>query len=149
MNATDTKITTSTDIQVAYVKFYSKMMNYLWDINTVMNLAHLEIAIYKRFPSKDEMEKYIELIGSDIRDTLRDSDNPESSDFKKAYDLLKSKIESFDDNSGCDIYSVTSNSDIPDIEESEETEEVDEVEEPKKKKIKIADISIKSAEAEE
>lgn len=142
---TDNQIITSADLQVAYMKLYSEMMKRLWNVNTVMHLANLEISIYKRFPDKEEMAKYMGLLESDIKDTFNTPDDPDAKSLKKKFELLSSKIDDFSSDTGYDIYSVTSNKDIPDIGESEESEEIEEVEEsvgPKKKKIKIADITI-------
>ena len=134
----------SSDIQNAYIKFYSSMMQYLWDIETVMNLAKLEIAIYKRFPDKEEMEKYIEAIERDIRDTINDSENPDSKEFKKRFEVLRDYIESFE-NPGLEIWSMNP---IKEVESSEEIEEITE-EKPEKKKIKIGKIEVKSVEDNE
>ena len=143
------EIITSSDIQVAYTKLYACMMNYLWDFNTVKNLANLEIAIYKRFPDKEEMEKYINLLEHDIDDTFNNPEYSDSEDFKKRFNVLKDYIENYDD-TGYDIYTVESRLDLDAI--KGEAEEVDSEEanifdegvvesgESKKKKFKIGKI---------
>lgn len=108
------QITTSTDIQNAYLKFYPFMMQYLWDINTVINLANLEISIYKRFPNKEEMEKYIDLLEKAIKDTYKDEELLNNKDFKKAFEHLKSYIQDYD-NTGFEIYNMVPNLDVAKI----------------------------------
>lgn len=124
IESSNKEIITSQDIQNAYLKFYPFMMQYLWDIKTVMNLANLEIAIYKIFPDKDEMERYLNLLEIDIRDTYRDDtgEDAECKEFQAAFDHLRSYIEDYD-NSGYDIYRIQETLDADDIIEANEEAE--------------------------
>lgn len=135
------EIITAQDIQNAYLKFYPFMMQYLWDIKTVMNLANLEIAIYKIFPDKDEMEKYLNLLEIDIRDTYRDDtgEDKELQHFQEAFDHLKSYIEDYED-CGYDIYRIQENLDADDIIEANEEAEKEPTE---KKVLHVGRIGIK------
>lgn len=108
------KVITSMDIQNAYIKFYSYMMQYLWDLNTVMNLAKLEIAIYKRFPKKEEMQQYIDLLEKDIYLTYDNEEALNSTDFKKSFEHLKQYIEDYEE-SGLEIYAMVPNIDVDKI----------------------------------
>lgn len=108
------KVITSMDIQNAYIKFYSYMMQYLWDLNTVMNLAKLEIAIYKRFPKKEEMQQYIDLLEKDIYLTYDNEEALNSDDFKKSFEHLKQYIEDYEE-SGLEIYAMVPNIDVDKI----------------------------------
>ena len=113
----------SQDIQNAYLKFYPCIMQYLWDLNTVMYLANLEIAIYKRFPEKEEMEKYIDLLEIEIRDTYNDESDVKSKEFKESFEELKNCIESYeDDKCQCDIYQVQETVDVDEILGTDESE---------------------------
>ena len=94
--------------------FYPFMMQYLWDLKTVMDLANLEIAIFQRFPNKEDMEKYIEALEYDILDTFKDEDDEASTDFKKTFETLKSNIFDFE-NPGYDIYKVDEAVSVEDI----------------------------------
>jgi len=148
-------VITSSDIQSAYTRFYTYMMKYLWDINTTMDLAKLEIAIYKRFPDQDEMKECLYRLEKDIDDTYRDEDDPNSKDFKKKFEVLKDYIEKYN-TPGFDIYRVEPELDLDEIKgESEEAHDDENIfdeenigelevkEEPEKqtkKKIKIGKI---------
>ena len=118
-------IINSQDIQNAYMKFYSYMMDYLWGMKTVMNLANLEIAIFKRFPEQEEMARYLRLIDIDIRDTINSNDElPEIQEFKEAFEALSECIESYNnEKSMLDIYKVEPEIDIDDIRASSKEEE--------------------------
>lgn len=110
----------SQDVQNAYMKFYTFMMQYLWNLHVVKNLANLEIAIFKRFPDKEEMENALNALEVEIKDTLNDEENPESKDFKDAFDVLKEYIEQYTDN-GYDIYNLQPAVNVEEIlEESED-----------------------------
>lgn len=87
----------SQDIQNVYMDFYTYMMKYLWNLKVVQNLANLEISIFQRFPDKDEMEKALNALEVEIKDTLNDEENPESKDFKEAFEVLKEYIEEYGD----------------------------------------------------
>lgn len=109
---------TSQDIQNVYLRFYPYMMQYLWDLKVVMDLANLEIAIYQRFPDKEEMLKYANALEYDIQDTYRDDEDPECVQFKKSFEQLKSYIEDYED-VGYDVYRVPEKIEAPKEEESE------------------------------
>lgn len=109
---------TSQDIQNAYLKFYPNMMQYLWDMKAVMNLANLEIAIYQRFPDKEEMLKYANMLERDIQDTYRDDEDLDCVEFKKSFEQLKSYIEDYED-VGYDVYRVPEKIEAPKEEENE------------------------------
>lgn len=108
------KVITSMDIQNAYIKFYTYMMQYLWDLNTVMTLAKLEISIYKRFPKKEEMEQYIDDLEKDIYLTFDNEEALNSDDFKKSFEHLKHYIEDYEEN-GLEIYAMVPNIDVDEI----------------------------------
>ena len=108
------KVITSMDIQNAYIKFYTYMMQYLWDLNTVMTLAKLEISIYKRFPKKEEMEQYIDDLEKDIYLTFDNEEALNSDDFKKSFEHLKHYIEEYEE-TGLEIYAMVPNIDVDKI----------------------------------
>lgn len=109
IESSEREVITSQDLQNAYIKFYPFMMKFLWDIDTVMHLANLEISIYKRFVDIDEITRNMNLIESDIRETYKD--DPE---FKKAFDYLKDCVDIYEE-SGYDIYRVAENINVEDI----------------------------------
>ena len=137
-------VITSQDIQNSYINLYYFMMDYLWDLKVVKELANLEIAIYKRFPDKDEMSNCLHKLHYDIQNTYNELADDGEGDFKKYYEALDSAIEDFDPNSGYKIYTVAA---VLDPEEILEEGEVKESVEPEKKKINIKDIDIKRGES--
>lgn len=108
------EVITSQDIQNDYIKFYPYMMQYLWDLKTVTDLANLEIAIFKRFPDKEEMEDCIEKLEVEIRDTYRDEEDENDKEFQKAFNLLKEDIELYED-TGFEIFQVEEALDVQDV----------------------------------
>lgn len=106
-------VITSSDIQVKYEKLYSFMMDFLWEFTTVQALANLEIAIFKRFPDKDEMQKCLRDLNAKVFYTYNELDQDDESEFKDAYEDLEEAIENFED-PGCELYSVEEVIDDPD-----------------------------------
>ena len=137
------EVITSQDIQNRYIDLYLFMMDYLWDLKVVKELANLEIAIYKRFPDKDEMSNCLHKLRYDIQATYNELAEDGEEDFKKYYEALDEAIENFDANTGYEIYMVAS---TLDPEEILDEDEVEESVEPGKKKINIKDIDIKRGE---
>ncbi len=139
------EVITSQDIQNSYINLYYFMMDYLWDLKVVKELAELEISIYKRFPDKDEMSNCLHKLHYDIQNTYNELADDGEGDFKKYYEALDSTIENFDPNSGYEIYTVAPVLDPEEVLDETESEEVDI--EPEKKKIDIKDIDIKRGES--
>lgn len=107
-------IITSQDLQNDYIKFYTYMMGYLWDLKVVTNLANLEMAIFKRFPDKEEMQKYVETLESYIRDTFKVEEDLDSAEFEAAFEVLKDDIENYED-IGYDIFTIEQAIDVDKI----------------------------------
>jgi hypothetical protein len=92
-------------------------------------LANLEIAIFKRFPDKEEMLKYLTELNRGISYTYNDLADDDKADFKEAYEDLETAINDFDgETAGCELYSVEEVIDSPDdvVDASEEIETSDE-----------------------
>lgn len=107
-------VITSSDIQVNYEKLYKFLMGFLWEFSTVQALANLEIAIFKRFPDKDEMEKCLRELKIDIAETYNELAADDEEDFKKAVEDLEQSIEDYDpETAGCELYSVEEVIDSP------------------------------------
>lgn len=134
------EIINSQDIQNAYMNFYSYMMDYLWNLKVVKNLATLEISIFQRFPDKDEMENALNALEVEIRDTLNDEENPDSKDFKDSFEVMKDYIERYTDN-GYEIWNMQPEVNVEEILEEDDsdgklhvgkvvTKDTDESEEP-------------------
>ena len=129
----------SQDIQNYYIKFYACMMQYLWDMRTVMNLANLEISIFKRFPDKEEMENNIRLLESDIYDTIREAKGFDNPEFEKTFTKLKDAIADYQD-TGYDIYQIQEKINIEDIKAQSKAEGQSE---PKKMHITVGHLGTK------
>lgn len=59
-------MTPATKLQSLYNKLYIRLREYIWDFKTVETLADLEVSVYRRFPSKEEVEKYFYRLKKDI-----------------------------------------------------------------------------------
>lgn len=139
-------VITSSDIQVKYEKLYSFMMDFLWEFTTVQALANLEIAIFKRFPDKDEMQKCLRDLNAKVFYTYNELDQDDESEFKDAYEDLEDAIENFED-PGCELYSVEEVIDDPDdVIASDELEVNPNIE---KRKFEIGDIKHTTPEERE
>lgn len=135
IEVTKKEVLTSQDLQNDYIDFYKCMMNHLWDMKVVTNLANLEIAIFKRFPDKEEMEKYINLLEPDIRDTLKAEEDVDSGEFRKSFEVLKTDIENFEE-IGYDIFAIEQAIDVQEILGEDSSDE----DESNKKTIKVSKI---------
>ena len=105
ITSTTSESINSQDIQNVYMKFYTFMMQYLWNLDVVKNLANLEIAVFKRFPDKEEMEKTVNALEIQIKDTMKDEENPENKGFLESFETLKEYIQEYTDN-GYEIYNL-------------------------------------------
>ena len=94
------------DIQARYQKLYIEMRKYIWNLDVVERLAELEVAIYHKFPDKADMQSKLGLLNESIHDTYSELSQSDDEEFQKAYDLLESIINDYDDTIGCEIYSV-------------------------------------------
>jgi len=104
----------SSDIQICYEHLYSFLMDFLWEFPVVQDLANLELAIFKRFPDKEEMQKCLAQLKHSISATyteLADDDKPE---FEQSVYELEQAIEDYDEeNTGCELYAVEEVIDVP------------------------------------
>lgn len=143
---TSTGIVTSSDIQVKYEKLYEFLMQFLWEFEVVQDLANLEIAIFQRFPDKDEMLHCLRELEHSISYTYNELAEDDDTEFKDAFDDLATAIEEFDpEKAGCELYSVEEVVDTPrDVAAS------DDLEMPEgKRKFKIGNIKKLTKEEKE
>lgn len=75
-------------IQSEYVKLYTEIRRYIWDFSTVEALADLEVAVYKAFPSIEEVSSCFNKLRSEIRSVEKDDDELKSAcdNFQKLID---------------------------------------------------------------
>lgn len=107
------QVVTSSDIQVKYEQLYGFLMDFLWEFTTVQALANLEIAIFKRFPDKDEMLRCLANLKRSIIYTANELAEDDEVEFKEAIDDLEDAINNYE-NAGCELYSVEELIDDPD-----------------------------------
>ena len=139
---------TSSDIQVKYEKLYEFLMGFLWEFQTVQALANLEIAIFRRFPDKEEMLKCLKQLNRSISYTYNDLAEEDKAEFKDAYEALETAINDFDgETAGCELYSVEEVIDSPD-DVVDATEEID-VNDTGKRKFDVGEIRKLSKEEKE
>lgn len=80
-------------IQQAYIDLYKQIRNYIWDYDTVVKLAELEVAAYMAFPDIDKVryaldQLKIELNSSDVY--------AEDEDLQKAVDDFSETLDGAD-----------------------------------------------------
>lgn len=139
---------TSSDIQVKYEKLYEFLMDFLWEFQVVQALANLEIAIFKRFPDKEEMLKYLTELNRGISYTYNDLADDDKIEFKEAYEDLETAINDFDgETAGCELYSVEEVIDSPD-DVVDASEEID-VNDTSKRKFEVGEIKKLTKEEKE
>ena len=116
------ELVTSADIQIKYEHLYKFLMDFLWEFQVVQAIANLEIAIFKRFPDKEEMERCLRDLKREISYTYNELDEDDDVEFKEAVEDLEGAIEDFDEETaGCELYCVEEVVDTPDdIKASEE-----------------------------
>ena len=58
---------TQQDLARKYVKLYECVRQYIWPVETVQDLAELEVATYERFPEIEEIRKKFDVFYRDIQ----------------------------------------------------------------------------------
>lgn len=134
-------IITSSDIQAKYEKLYTFLMGFLWEFKTVQALANLELAIFKRFPDKEEMLKTFRNFKNEVVYTYKQLSEEDQNEFEEAADALGQAIEDYED-TGCELYGVEEYVAAP--EDVAASEDIDVPEE--KRKFEIGDIKKTTAE---
>ena len=154
---TVTKITssdsaiTSSDIQVRYEQLYEFLMDFLWEFPVVQAIANLEIAIFKRFPDKDEMIRALAELKRNISATYNELETEDDeAEFKETFEALEEAINDFDpEHAGCELYGVEAVIDDPD----DVVDASDDVNTPEteieKRKFKMGDIQKTTKEERE
>lgn len=141
----ENNVITSSDLQVMYEQLYTFMMQYLWEFQVVQALANLEIAIFKRFPDKDEMSNCLRELNYSISATYNELEDDDLPEFKKAYETLETAIADYEE-VGCEIYSVQEI--VDDSDEIDASEDID-VTSEEKEKFKFGEITKTTKEERE
>jgi len=140
------EVITSSEIQVLYEQLYTFLMDFLWEFPVVQTLANLEIAIFKRFPDKEEIQKYLRELKSDISSTYNELAEDDEVEFKETFEELEQAVEDFDpENTGVELYSVNEFID----EDVEAASEIEMPEEDNRKKFKVGNIKKTTKEERE
>ena len=85
-------VITSSDIQVKYEQLYKFLMQFLWEFRVVQSIANLELAIFKRFPDKDEMLNCLRQLKLEISHTYNDMAEDDEPEFRDAVDDAVVKV---------------------------------------------------------
>ena len=146
VEARNKELITSSDIQVAYEHLYKFLMEFLWEFPVVQSLANLEIAIFKRFPDKEEMIDRLRELKHNVSQTYNELSREDDTEFEEAVDDLEKAIEDYDEEkTGCELYSVEEVIDTPkDIAASDDMNMPD-----GKRKFKIGNIKKTTKEERE
>ncbi len=137
-------VITSSDIQVRYEQLYRFLMDFLWEFSVVQQIANLEIAIFKRFPDKDEMLKCLRELRTAISYTYNELDQADEPEFKETFDKLETAINDYED-TGYELYSVEELIDDPD-----DIDASSDIESPiEKRKFRIGNIKKTTKEEQE
>lgn len=80
-------------LQSAYNDLYTKLRNYIWEYDTVVKIADLEVATYMAFPDIDNIKRAFSRLSVDIKDSDIYSDDEE---LQQALDDFEDKLEGAD-----------------------------------------------------
>ena len=64
----------STDIQNSYIKLYSALRQYIWDILTVQQIAALETSVYDVFPCISDIQVNLQRLRSMVSPVLKEDE---------------------------------------------------------------------------
>ena len=80
-------------LQSAYNDLYTKLRNYIWDYETVVKIADLEVATYMAFPDIDNIKRAFSKLSVDIKDSDIYSDDEK---LQQALDEFDEKLQGAD-----------------------------------------------------
>ena len=111
----------ATLLQSLYNKLYKQLRKYIWDFKTVESLADFEVAVYQRFPTRDDVERAFFKLR---RDVVNSPIYKDDEDLQDALDDFEKQLEDADQ-----IYAdlstfreVVETNEDDDQEESDDTE---------------------------
>lgn len=90
----------SNEIQQAYCKLYQAMREYLWDVDTLEDLADVEVITFDSFIDKDKLKLALSQLNRDISATIR-----EDEDLESAYNNFKEIVDT-DEPQYVELYST-------------------------------------------
>lgn len=79
----------SADLQIAYNHLYKELRNYIWDVDTVIDIAELETAVYKAFPAYSEVSHRFTQLAEDTVQCVRESEELRNA-FREFQNTLRS-----------------------------------------------------------
>lgn len=97
---TRSELINNVDFQNCYVELYKCLREYIWDFDTVCQIADLELACYKTFPSIQEIQSCLNRLRSSVYNVVS-----EDNDMKDAFDAFRDVLDHTDTYS--DIYRVS------------------------------------------
>lgn len=81
----------STDIQNSYIKLYSALRQYIWDILTVQQIAALETSVYDVFPRISDIQVNLQRLRSMVSPVLK-----EDEELRKCLDDMQTILDQAD-----------------------------------------------------
>lgn len=79
----------SADLQIAYNHLYEELRKYIWDVDTVIDIAELETSVYKAFPTYSEVSCRFTQLVDDTVSCVRESEELRNV-FREFQDTLQS-----------------------------------------------------------
>lgn len=79
----------SNAVHYAYNKLYIQLRKYLWDMDTVQQIANLEVECYKAVPNLLACKQRFETLHTSIRETAKDDE-----DLQTAIKLFRNTLDS-------------------------------------------------------
>ena len=80
-------------IQQAYIDLYKQIRNYIWDYDTVVKLAELEVAAYMAFPNIDKVRYALDQLKIELNSSYVYA---EDEDLQKAVDDFNDTLDGAD-----------------------------------------------------
>lgn len=77
----------TTELQNAYVNLFKELRRFLWDYDDARTIAHLEVAVYDRFPDIKSIRRYLNFVKLASQSVVRDDEDLDEA-FDKFYDIL-------------------------------------------------------------
>lgn len=85
-------MTSSKQLQNAYVNLYRELRNYIWGFDTVQAIANLEIEVYSAFPDVSKIQSSFNTLCIDIRSVV-----DEDEDLAEAVESFKDMLSACSD----------------------------------------------------
>ena len=81
----------SVELQNKYIKLYECLRNYIWGLDTIADIANLEVAVYSSFPDTADITQSFNRLYIDMKDLFEDDEDLKAAanDFKQTIADIK------------------------------------------------------------